>query len=80
MTMQVLFSIKRFRASNTNSSDAASSPEVGSSRIKMGVLRMMARAMAIRWRWPPDSVTPRSPTMVLYSAGKRSINSWALAS
>ena len=23
-----------------------------------------ARAIAIRWRWPPESVEPRSPTMV----------------
>ena len=29
---------------------------VGSARI--------ARAMATRWRWPPDSRTPRSPTIV----------------
>ena len=27
-------------------------------------LRKMARAMARRWRWPPESVTPRSPTGV----------------
>jgi hypothetical protein len=26
--------------------------------------RRMARAMAMRWRWPPESVMPRSPTGV----------------
>ena len=34
----------------------ASSPVVGSSRIRMGVFRTIARAMAMRRRWPPDSV------------------------
>ncbi len=26
-----------------------------------GASRRIARAIAMRWRWPPDSVTPRSP-------------------
>ena len=31
----------------------------------------MARAMETRWRWPPESFTPRSPTTVSYFSGKR---------
>ena len=30
----------------------------------------MARAMETRWRWPPESLTPRSPTMVSYFFSK----------
>ena len=26
--------------------------------------------MAMRWRWPPDSLTPRLPTMVAKPAGR----------
>lgn len=33
-------------------------------RIRIGLLRSSARAIAIRWRWPPDSITPFSPMMV----------------
>ena len=29
-------------------------------------LRKIARAIAMRWRWPPDSCVPCSPTDVLY--------------
>ena len=40
----------------------------------------MARAMATRCRWPPESLTPRSPTMVSYLSANRSTNSsqWAI--
>ena len=31
-----------------------------------------ARAMAMRWRWPPDSSVPRAPTRVSYPSGRRS--------
>ena len=47
-----------------------SSAEVASSSSSTEGLRMMARAMAMRWRWPPDSVSPRSPTMVSYLCGR----------
>ena len=56
--------ISRSRPSITSRSDSVSSAAVGSSRIRIGALRMIARAMPMRWRWPPDSVTPRSPTSV----------------
>ena len=36
------------RASNTNFSEAASRPELGSSMIRIGVSRMIARAIAMR--------------------------------
>ena len=35
-----------------------------SSRIRIGASRSSARAIARRWRWPPDSMTPRSPIIV----------------
>ncbi len=27
--------------------------------------------MAMRWRWPPESLTPRSPTMVVHAFRQR---------
>ena len=38
-----------------------------------------ARAMEMRWRWPPDSITPRSPMTVESPLGIFSINSRACA-
>ena len=45
-------------------SDSESSELVASSRIRMRGSASSARAMESRWRWPPESLTPRSPTMV----------------
>ena len=45
-------------------SPSASSPVVGSSSTSTGVSRTSARAIASRWRWPPDSVRPRWPSRV----------------
>jgi hypothetical protein len=42
----------------------ASTDEVASSRIRIRGSLSSARAIAIRWRWPPDSVRPRSPMRV----------------
>ena len=47
-----------------SASVVASTLEVASSRIRMRGSRSSARAIAIRWRWPPDNVSPRSPTSV----------------
>ena len=47
-----------------SASDSESRLEVASSRIRMRGSARMARAMETRWRWPPDSFTPRSPTTV----------------
>lgn len=43
---------------------AASMLEVASSRTRTGASASNARAIAIRWRSPPDSFRPRSPTTV----------------
>jgi hypothetical protein len=48
----------------TRASVAASSALVASSRISTGGSLSSARAMARRWRWPPESADPRSPTIV----------------
>ena len=37
-------------------------------------LRMTARAMAVRCFWPPERVTPRSPTMVSKPRGNSRIS------
>ena len=49
----------RIRASVEASTDA-----VASSRIRILGSTTSARAIAIRWRWPPESVIPRSPITV----------------
>ena len=36
--------------------------DVASSRTRIGASLRRTRAMAMRWRWPPESLTPRSPT------------------
>ena len=53
--------------------------DVASSRIRMRGSARMARAMLTRWRWPPESFTPRSPTTVSSFCGKRSANSFTRA-
>ena len=35
--------------------------------------------MAMRWRCPPESRMPRSPTTVRYPWGRAAMNSWAFA-
>ena len=48
----------------TSRSASASRALVASSRIRMGASFRKARAMAMRWRWPPERVIPFSPTRV----------------
>ena len=48
----------------TTRCDAVSSAAVASSRKRIFGSRTMARAIAILWRWPPDSWPPLSPTRV----------------
>ena len=43
---------------------AASMAAVESSKIITAGSSIRMRAMERRWRWPPESETPRSPTMV----------------
>src|SRR5439155_1749731 len=57
----------------------ASMPVMGSSRMRRGAFRISARAMAMRCRWPPESVAPRSPMTVSYPRSRREMNSWAFA-
>ena len=57
------------------SSDSLSSAEVASSNSSSGASFRNARAIAMRWRWPPDSFTPRSPTMVAMPLGRASMKS-----
>ena len=42
---------------------SASSELVASSKSKIGASFKMTRARAIRCLWPPDNLTPRSPTL-----------------
>ena len=66
---------RRMRASVEASTDA-----VASSRIRTRGSTASARAIASRWRCPPESVIPRSPMMVSYPSGSRWTNSCACAS
>ena len=52
---------------------------VASSRIRICGDARIARAMASRCCWPPESFTPRSPTNVSYRSGSLSMNSCAFA-
>ena len=54
----------RSGADSTRRSLSLSSELVASSRISTAGFLSTARAMAIRCRWPPESLTPRSPTSV----------------
>ena len=51
-------------AACTARSDSVSSALVASSRTRIGAFFKTARAMASRWRWPPESVAPFSPMTV----------------
>ena len=57
-------SISRSSASRITASVFESIDEVGSSRIRIGASFRNARATASRWRSPPDSSAPRSPSFV----------------
>jgi hypothetical protein len=47
-----------------------SSALVASSSSRIGAWRRMARAIATRWRWPPDGLIPRAPTVVSRPVGQ----------
>mmetsp|Transcript_64827 Transcript_64827/g.198252 ORF Transcript_64827/g.198252 Transcript_64827/m.198252 type:complete len:148 (-) Transcript_64827:2363-2806(-) len=63
-------STRASKARWTTFSLAGSSAEVASSRIRNCGSRTIARAMAMRWRWPPESVRPRLPTKVYILSGR----------
>mmetsp|Transcript_20876 Transcript_20876/g.39184 ORF Transcript_20876/g.39184 Transcript_20876/m.39184 type:complete len:141 (+) Transcript_20876:500-922(+) len=77
--MVVQFFMSTSSALVTRCSDSASNAEVASSSSKILGSRRMARAIATLCFWPPESCTPRSPTMVSYFSGNPSIKSWQLA-
>ena len=52
------------RPARIRASVVASTEAVASSRIRMRGSIASARAIAIRWRCPPESVIPRSPITV----------------
>src|SRR5216683_238629 len=54
--------------------------EVASSRIRIRGSARIARAIETRWRSPPESFTPRSPTSVSYPCSNRRTKSsqWAM--
>ena len=74
MVMVVRPRASRFSASRMALSFTPSRLEVASSRIRMGASFSSARAMAMRWRSPPESFDPRSPTTVRYPWGSAVMN------
>jgi hypothetical protein len=64
MAMTVLPCIISSRLSWMATSTSESSALVASSSSRIGAFLSITRAMATRWRWPPDSLMPRSPTRV----------------
>ena len=70
---------RRASESWTTRCDAASSAAVASSRNRIFGSLTIALAMAMRWRCPPDSCPPRSPTSVPKPCGSASTNAAAPA-
>ena len=64
--MMILVAPVRSRSSAARilSSVWVSTAESESSKMMTGVFFVSIRAMTTRCFWPPESVTPRSPTMV----------------
>ena len=56
--------ISRSSACWMTASFSASTEDSASSSTRIGASRSSARAMAMRWRWPPDRRAPRSPITV----------------
>src|SRR5712691_6913823 len=69
MTMTVVLPRSRSRTAQTARSLSWSSALVASSRINKVGLRNNARAKTSRWRSPPESRLPRSPTTVASPSG-----------
>mmetsp|Transcript_54754 Transcript_54754/g.114464 ORF Transcript_54754/g.114464 Transcript_54754/m.114464 type:complete len:292 (-) Transcript_54754:1442-2317(-) len=78
-TTDVRPTMRRSRASCTSFSFSESRADVASSSRRIFGSLSTARAIAIRCLWPPESMTPRSPTWALYESGMRMMKSWALA-
>ena len=80
ITMVVLPCLVSMRFSSICSSVSVSTAESESSSMRIAESFKSALAIELRCFWPPESVTPRSPTMVLYSSGKPMILSCIHAS
>ena len=61
MAITVLPSITVSSVSWIAASTSLSSALVASSSTSTGAFFRITRASAMRWRWPPESLTPRSP-------------------
>jgi hypothetical protein len=68
--MVVRPAISRSSAAWTWASLSVSSALVASSSSRIGASFRKARAMAMRWRWPPDSRAPASPTQGVVALGQ----------
>ena len=64
ITSVVRFSAIFFSSAWIAFSVRESSAEVASSKIRIFGLVTSARAIAMRWRWPPERLAPRSPSTV----------------
>ncbi len=79
MTIVVRPRISASSAACTWRSDSVSSAEVASSSTSTGAFFSSARAIASRWRCPPESFSPFSPTSVASPRGISRMNSIACA-
>ena len=79
MMKVVVFVLRSRRAFRMAASVSVSTALMESSNMMMGASCMSMRAMATRCFWPPESVTPRSPTTVSYPASKPVMTSCTLA-
>mmetsp|Transcript_47271 Transcript_47271/g.54467 ORF Transcript_47271/g.54467 Transcript_47271/m.54467 type:complete len:130 (+) Transcript_47271:328-717(+) len=79
--VSVVFPCDTFSSADwINFSDLLSRALVASSKRRILGFDTMARAMAIRCFWPPDSLLPPRPTMRSYFSGALVMKSSALAS
>mmetsp|Transcript_70431 Transcript_70431/g.165846 ORF Transcript_70431/g.165846 Transcript_70431/m.165846 type:complete len:108 (+) Transcript_70431:237-560(+) len=82
ITIRVLRPDHASRACCTARSLSVSSAEVASSKIQIGASLYKARAIARRWRCPPESLLPLAPIGVSTPSGRRCTKShrWAARS
>ena len=79
ITIVVRSRIASVRPARISDSVVASTEAVASSRMRIRGSITSARAIASRWRCPPESVIPRSPITVSYPSGSSSMNGCACA-
>src|SRR3712207_8494556 len=70
MTKVVRPSVRARQLSSRALAASASRPDWGSSRIKIGLVLSIARAIEMRCRCPPLKLSPRSETNVSYPSGR----------